>query len=491
MTDSTPKSKMQSLIQGFLDFCFPSFRLAGTGYELLWREEKRRRDAQIFRITALMATLGFVIQFLSVDLPVGLTPKAFWAGYRLGVAGAFLIAAMVLRSPTSTRLAVGRWLCIVAGWIAAVLQAYGTVLAPKTPIVFSVFLCTAAAVVPPASGLFALSTFLMMAVAQFVVLSPLREASFDLSAQLVSLYVAGLAVLMITKASQIGQVQKFLDDMRELERQKQIISLQTDLVSQLRSFLPKVVFDRITLYKKSFRTSFEYATQEILRPKTRDVACLWSDIRGFTRASSTETQYVQEVAAPNIRHLTDLSEANNAIPRIIGDLLLCYYDEQEATTAIMNSLRTATEIIAATQRWNEFHGVEKSLDRVILLSWGNALVGNVGGSASSREITALGPCVNQLARLDEAVGHMFRSGDRFLRGKIVATISFVEKARSLGIAIESSTIDLVERGITVRDFPEITQVFVIDSFQFVRQGLEPVVQVERIVADLPEVRNAV
>jgi len=472
LTEVVVNSNFKNALHAILDFCAPSFRLTGTGYELLWQQERRLRDSQFLRKAVIVLGIGFLIQYLTVDMNVNLQPVEFWFSYRFSFVFCMISIFVLLRNSEGIRWNIGRWLFAFAGFSAALLQAYGTVLEPKTPLVFSVLICAGAAALTPGSGVFALCLYLTASFLQFQIFAPLRVNSPDLAAQIFSLNVVGLALLVIIKAAQIGHIQKFLTEMREIERQKQIISLQTDLVSQLRSFLPKVIFERINGYKKTYRTSFEYATQEILRPRTAEIACLWSDIRGFTKASSTESEYVQNIAAPNLRHLTDLSESFGAIPRIIGDLLLCYYDEKDANVAVMNSLKTATEIIKATEKWNDFHGSEKSLDRVVLLAWGTALVGNVGGSASSREITALGPCVNQLARLDEAIGQMFRREDRSLSCQIVATPEFISRAKSLGFSFDVAEVDFSASKIAVRDFPEMTKVFVVKSFVHPQVGLE-------------------
>jgi len=461
-----PASESRGRLESFVELLMPSVLLTGSGYEAVWQAQKRIRDARILTYSCVIAAIAFVVQLAVVDLQIPLNPTEFWVEFRLGTAGALLAIATVLFFTRSRFVTTLKVLFAATAVATALLQAQGMVFEPGVPLIFAIILGAAVGIVTPIGIIPGLLLTVVTALGQRHILAERMAESADFAAQFGSMYLAAIAILFVTKIMQAGQVTRFLADMREIERQRQVIALQSDLVNQLRSFLPRVVFERINHYKRQFRTTFEYATQEILRPRSVDVACIWSDIRHFTH-SSRDLGYIDHKAGPNLRHLTEISESCGAIPRVIGDLLLCIFDYPEATTSILQSLTNADSLREANSTHNQLGAPDERIDRVFILSFGRAVVGNVGGSSGSREITALGPSVNQLARLDEAIGNMFRHGDEQLRNEIIATTEFVTKARSLGFIIDTARIDLQAMGVSVRDFPEITSVERVVRWQFI------------------------
>lgn len=439
--------------------------LTGSGYEAVWLEQKRRRDSRTIFYAALVSGVGFILQYILVDLRIPMLPAWYWLSYRGSIAFAMLSIAIVSFVMPDGRRSWARPCFALVGIVAACMQAYGMTLMPEVPLIFAVIIGGFVAAVLPVGLIPSLSLVGGIAFVQFQILVSMLSRSPDFIAQFGSLYLVTAGVVFAVKSGNAAHVSRFLHDMREIERQRQMISLQTDLATQLRSFLPKVVFERISNYKRNFRTTFEYATQEILRPRSVDVVCIWSDIRGFTQ-SSCDTRYVEQLAGPNLRHMTDISESCGAIPRLIGDLLLCIFDYPQITTSFINSLRNAEQLRAANRQRNLLSPPHERVDRVFILSFGRAVVGNVGGSSGSREITALGPCVNQLARIDEAIGEIFRRGHYDLRDDILATTDFVHKGKALGFEFEFDEVDLRQRGVTVRDFPDLHSIVRIRSWSF-------------------------
>ncbi len=439
--------------------------LTGSGYEAVWIEQKRRRDAKTVFYASLASGSGMILQYFFVDLRIPLLPEWFWLSFRMSIAVAMLTLAAAIYVAPEQRRFWAKLVFALVGLSAAILQAYGTTLMPQFPLIFAVVIGAFISSVNPIGLVPSCAFLLLTAVCQAEMLSSVLERSTDAAAQYWSLYLVAGGVVFAVKSGNASHVSRFLHDMREIERQRQMISLQTDLATQLRSFLPKVVFERISNYKRNFRTTFEYATQEILRPRSVDVVCIWSDIRGFTQ-SSRDTRYVEQLAGPNLRHMTDISESCGAIPRLIGDLLLCIFDYPQITTSFLNSLKNAEQLRAANRQRNILSPPHERVDRVFILSFGRAVVGNVGGSSGAREITALGPCVNQLARIDEAIGEIFRRGHTDLRDDILATLDFVSKGRALGFEFEFDEVSLHRRGVMVRDFPDLHSIVRIRRWSF-------------------------
>ena len=104
---------------------------------------------------------------------------------------------------------------------------------------------------------------------------------------------------------------------------------------------------------------------------------------------------------------------------------------------------------------------ETEVTRYILLSSGEAIVGNLGGLDSSIEITALGSPVNFLSRLDSLtkdpmLSSTLNSGDILVSASTHALIS------QLGITLDCQRIDISDLGVKIRDFPEATSIYRIE-----------------------------
>jgi class 3 adenylate cyclase len=91
--------------------------------------------------------------------------------------------------------------------------------------------------------------------------------------------------------------------------------------------------------------------------------------------------------------------------------------------------------------------------RYILISSGEAMVGNFGGLDSSIEITALGSPVNFLSRVDELTKAP-EIKSRIQHGDLILCAPTVNLLRELGAPLEFEELNLKDIGLTLRDFPE-------------------------------------
>ena len=146
--------------------------------------------------------------------------------------------------------------------------------------------------------------------------------------------------------------------------------------------------------------SITEAVDEVMRLRETEIVAIWSDIRGFTEGSKDLIGYIKESAIPNIRHMTTIASANRGIPRIVGDLILTYFDFGSRGEKVRSALNVASKIIDENKRLNKKHQSQKPISRQILVSFGEAITGNVGGALETREITALGSPINILSRVD-------------------------------------------------------------------------------------------
>ena len=94
-----------------------------------------------------------------------------------------------------------------------------------------------------------------------------------------------------------------------------------------------------------------------------------------------------------------------------------------------------------------------NIRRYILISSGNAIVGNIGGMDSSIEITALGPPVNFLSRLDDATKAESFSAVLNNRDLLIGR-SAREELAIVTTDLKFEKIELDDIGVSIRDFPE-------------------------------------
>ena len=86
------------------------------------------------------------------------------------------------------------------------------------------------------------------------------------------------------------------------------------------------------------------ATDEVLRPRNKMISCLFTDIRNFTNSSKDLDKYLSRAAIPNIKLITSIADRNGGISRVIGDLVLAYYDDYDEDKNIQDSFSAAVSI---------------------------------------------------------------------------------------------------------------------------------------------------
>ena len=194
------------------------------------------------------------------------------------------------------------------------------------------------------------------------------------------------------------------------------------------------------------------AAVEVLKARKTNVACLFSDIRGYTQGSKDLEAFVNKSVLPEMKACSDKVEEHLGIPRKIGDLIFAYFDDKSIDKNTVRAITAGMEIARLNQDMNATV-TESEIRRYILISTGEAIVGNLGGLDSSIEITALGSPVNLLSRLDDLTKDptmldLLNPGDLIICQN---TFSVIER---LGIGLDCELIDLDALGLSVRDFPE-------------------------------------
>jgi class 3 adenylate cyclase len=202
------------------------------------------------------------------------------------------------------------------------------------------------------------------------------------------------------------------------------------------------------------------AAVEVLKARKTNVACLFSDIRGYTQGSKDLETFVNKSVLPEMKACSDKVEEHSGIPRKIGDLIFAYFDDESNDRNTVRAINAGMEIARLNHDMNATV-TESEIRRYILISTGEAIVGNLGGLDSSIEITALGSPVNLLSRLDDltkdpSMVDLLNPGDLIVCQN---TFSILER---LGIGLDCELVDLDALGLTVRDFPETRMLYRIE-----------------------------
>jgi class 3 adenylate cyclase len=191
-----------------------------------------------------------------------------------------------------------------------------------------------------------------------------------------------------------------------------------------------------------------------LRPRKQNIACLFSDIRGFTEGSKDLDAFIRDSVLPNVKESTNAIEIYGGIPRKIGDLIFAYFDHKSTHLNLIRSILAGLEIA----RINEDQNADPSnpnIERYILISTGEAIVGNIGGFDSSVEITALGSPVNYLSRVDELTKHP-KLRELLASSDLIICNTSLTLLHEIDVFPNVTSIDLSELGLSIRNFHEQT-----------------------------------
>ncbi len=287
----------------------------------------------------------------------------------------------------------------------------------------------------------------------FVILTVSTQAPILIEAGIPNTYIytgamVSLLFVVVVRSSYLAEVRTFLIDQENIAAQKKIIELNLDFFERIRSFIPRVIAERMEDYVERARMTVLEASIEVLSPRKMDVACLFSDIRGFTQGSKDLDAFIGESVMPEVKACSDAVERYRGIPRKIGDLIFAYFDDPNVSTNVVCSVLGGMEIARLNHDMNATSSTVE-IHRYVLISAGEAL-------DSSIEITALGSPVNYLSRVDEItktplVKSKLEPGDLILCERSSRIIS------DLVPDLEIARIEL--DGLTIRDFPEVTCIY--------------------------------
>ena len=439
-------------IESVITYCFPTILLEGKPWRAMWEEKERQSFLQICRIFFFAAGILYVGHYFFYDKAMGLEPIRDWFWFRMIAAGTSFATMIFYLSPLATSK-LSKLPAILATWLYCYTQAMITTWWDGTPWLFSFVFVSGTLVILRVSPLATISLAIVYMTSQS---SFLLEAEVPLSS-IVSAGFVTIVLLMILKASSVADVRNFVLNQENIAAQKKIIELNIEFSDRLRAFIPRAIAERIESLVTQRRLSVLQAAVEVLKPRKTEVACLFSDIRGFTKGSRQLDAFVDKSVFPEMKACSNVVEGFGGIPRKIGDLIFAYFDHQAISKNVVRCLLSGIDIARVNHELNS-RGTQNAIRRYILISTGEAVVGNLGGLDSSIEITALGPPVNYLSRLDELTKNPYLR-DQLTPGDILICSNTKDRLAEAGILLHWQRIALKAGGLEMRDFPEVDEIY--------------------------------
>jgi class 3 adenylate cyclase len=439
-------------IESLVIYCFPRLLLEGKPWKAMWEEKEHDTFVRISRFFFLAAALLYVGHYFFYDRVMQLEPLDDWFTYRMSVAS-MSFATFLFYLTRLSNSAIYKVPATITVWAFCYSQAMITTWWDGTPWLFSFVFVIASMIVLRLTPLntLVIATLIMATQGPYLV-----KAGVPLSS-IVSTGLIILMTLMVLKSSHVADVRNFVLNQENVAAQKRIIELNIEFSDRLRAFIPKVIAERLERFVRENRLTIIQAAVEVLKPRQVYVACLFSDIRGYTKGSNDLDKFVDKSVLPEMKACSNAVEQYGGIPRKIGDLIFAYFDANTVWENVVRCLLAGIEISRINRDLNQTIN-ESLIRRYILISSGQAVVGNLGGLDSSIEITALGPPVNFLSRLDELTKHpklarLLDAGDILICSN---TASVLERSET---ALDLEEINLLSLDLKIRDFSETDSVY--------------------------------
>jgi len=417
-----------------------------------WKTKERKEFLDFAGPFFFIGAAVYIAHYYFFDLPTGLEPKQHWFQFRASMTILCLATAVFYSSPLAGK-GPYRLPALVTGVILCYFQARVTVWYPEAPWLYCSALILMISFVLHTS---AVKSLVFASVATALQWPSLLEAGHK-TPLLISNFAVTCTIILAMRNAYISNIRFFLLTQQNTESQRRNIELNIEFTDRLRSFIPQQIVKRLEGQLADGRTTVLQAVDDVLRPRKQNIACLFSDIRGFTEGSKELDTFIGDLVLPNIKACTHAVEDFGGIPRKIGDLIFAYYDEENQQANVLNSILSGFEIASINEEQNA--GIKNGeIKRYILISAGEAIVGNIGGFDSSVEITALGSPVNFLARVDELTKNE-RIAKQLKNGDVVVSDEAHSILVQLELGLETKQLNLRDLDVQIRDFNDETVLY--------------------------------
>jgi class 3 adenylate cyclase len=445
------------MLEKIISFVFPTSMILNQNHlsKYLNSEVSVFRTTMLFALPISIAT--YIGHYYFFDLPMGLDPN-LWFQYRFGISGLCLIGFFFYFYKKNKSTITYKIPALIIASAICYFQTRTILWFEEVPYIFSfLFLIITSFTLrlsPWQSILYITTLFLSQK-------SIFWEVGLDQS-HIFSAFFVSLIFGLILSSMKYFQVKVFVASETLFDEQKKNIEQNLEFTKTLKSFLPKKISERLDQKVAQENYSIHQAVDEVLRPRNVKIACLACDIRGYTKKTKENKNYILDSVIPMTRSESQIVEHFEGIPRKIGDLLFAYYDSDNLFKNVVNATITGQEIVLHELNENSKRDQMNEVRKQVILAVGEAYVGNIGGHDSALEITALGTPVNFLSRLENVVKTktLLQSipRDHIILSKETHTI-----LESLNIDLEFRKYDLNEYGLKIKDFSEISEFFTLKA----------------------------
>ena len=382
------------MLERVMFWMFPQLMLEGTPFYQGWQDRERTRDVRFWR--ALFPIVAVVCLAKGYLLPPpGHLPNGWLQSHWILSAVCLLAAGLyALRSVSGSRfyrLPATAAMLVLVTLFAQTMVAYG---GDQYMVMFIVIILSAWCL---RASVFFSTCFAALAI--YLQWECSRQAGVP-QAVSVSFSVGVLVFVATARADYTGGIRYYVANERMIESQQQSIEMSIEFSDRIRAFLPKEISNRVSRRLVDDRLTVQQAIDTVLNPVERQIACLFTDIRGFTRGTKENKSFVSDGVIPNVARCSRVIESHFGMPRKVGDLLFAYFDDDSADANIVRCLSAACEIVEANERFNRTNELNLQIHRYLLVATGIARVGNLGGLDSSIDISAEGGPVDLLGEMD-------------------------------------------------------------------------------------------
>jgi len=437
---------------------FPAVMVKNTQWELIWKEREQNKFVSTIRIALFFGALTYIIHYHTVDRLEGLAPSKLWFNYRYGMATLCLVVGIFYLMPKLyRRFTFYRLPALIVFTMICYLQTKTMIWYPKVPYLYTfVLLCLS-----PILFNFGTLKNVFYALFNLALCIPiLRESGVEIGMIYSGVVVSVVFIFMISSGYYL-ELKTFLATQRAIDQQKKMIEMDIEFTDQIKAFLPLKISSKINEMIHKYKMNVIQAIDEVLRPQERNIVCLFTDIRNYTK-KSRNLKFIMDSMLPNLKEATKIIDSYRGISRKIGDLIFSYYDDEDNLLNILNCLASAIEIQILNDQQNKHKDSTLSIKRYILISSGKAIVGNLSGYRSSIEISALGEPVNFLARVDELTkNNQFKimvGSDRIILDQSVNEFLLEQQ-----IDLKVRRVRLAENNLHIRDFENVEELFVLSD----------------------------
>ncbi len=437
---------------------FPTLLLKDTPWHAGWVEKERRECILLWRLFFPIVATVYVGHYYFFDQPMGLKPDWLWFHFRMSVAGCCVATTLCYFLPSIRDAALFRVPAMAMLWLLCYTQARTIIWYEQSQYLYAFLFVVASTMLLRMSML---KSFLFGCAAFSGQWSSFLQSGISKPAA-ISGIVATLIFILITRSKYLSDIRFFLASQQNLDAQRRMIEMNAEFTDRIRAFLPREISTRISKQLSDRRHSILQVVDEILRPAQRPIACLFSDIRGFTQSTKRSRTFLDEGVIPNIRNCNAVIEKYHGIPRKVGDLIFAYYDDSNPYINLIYCICAGLEIAHANKRFNDHQTAETRIRRHVLIANGDAIVGNLGGYDSSIEITALGSPVNLLSRIDE-ITKLTTFKNSVQESDLVLCPNTARLLEHLDLGCTMIKLDLEPIGVRIRDFEETATLWLLPS----------------------------